>query len=297
VLVPPPVRPGDRIRIVAPSGPFDKALVWRGLGFLRQRYRIELDRGMFERQGFLAGSDERRLAELETALGDPEARAVVAARGGYGLTRIAHRVSPELLTARPKWLVGFSDFTALHVESLRAGVASMHAHNVAGLGRADDETHREWISALEGPGTPRTFEQLAVWQPGSARGPLVGGNLTVLMACAAANRLRLPQGSILFLEDVGEAPYRLDRALSALHVGGHLDAVSGIVFGEFVDCPAGRHGVTADVALRERAMALGVPVLAGLPVGHGRHNAPLVLGATASLDARSGRLQVGLDRG
>src|SRR5262245_40381294 len=117
MLVPPALRPGDRIRIVAPSGPFDRALVLRGMAWLAKRYRTEWDRRMFERTGFLAGSDERRCAELCSALEAPDVRAIVAARGGYGLTRIAHLCDFGALYDSPKWIVGFSDITVLHVEA------------------------------------------------------------------------------------------------------------------------------------------------------------------------------------
>src|SRR5690606_10273531 len=134
---PPPLRPGDRVRIIAPSGPFDRALLLRGAGWLAERYRVEFDGGIFSRQGFLAGSDARRLGELDAALRTPELGAVISARGGYGLSRIVYQADLAALRRYPKWIVGFSDVTALHLEASRVGVMSMHAHNAAGLGRAD----------------------------------------------------------------------------------------------------------------------------------------------------------------
>ncbi|HEX3598085.1 MAG TPA: LD-carboxypeptidase, partial [Polyangiaceae bacterium] len=202
MIVPRALRPGDRVRVIAPSGPFDHALVLKGLGWLRHRYDVAFGPGLFQRDGFLAGSDPRRLEELTEAFADRSARAVVAARGGYGLNRIAHRLGTECLRDDPKWVVGFSDVTALHVEMQRAGLASLHAHNLAGLGRGDASGREEWLRALEYPGEPRTFEGLAGFRPGCACGPLVGGNLTVLFTCAAAGRLRLPDDAIVFLEDV-----------------------------------------------------------------------------------------------
>lgn len=136
-IVPPPLREGARVAVVAPSGPFDRELVVAGIAELESRYRVSVDPRLFERRGFLAGPDERRLAELEAALRDPELAAVVTARGGYGLLRIAHRVDWSVLRRAPKWLVGFSDTTTLHLEAQRAGVASLHADNAGGLGRGD----------------------------------------------------------------------------------------------------------------------------------------------------------------
>lgn len=279
--------------MVAPSGPFDRTLVLKGLGWLDHRYEVVFGSGLFQRDGFLAGPDARRLQELTDALADREARAVVAARGGYGLNRIAHRIGTACLRDEPKWIVGFSDITALHVEAQRAGVASLHAHNVAGLGRGDDSSRAEWIRALESPELLRRFEGLTAWQPGRARGLLAGGNLTVLFTCAAAGRLVLPEDAILFIEDVAEAPYRVDRMLSALTVSGALDRIAGVLVGDFTDAPPGRHGVPVEAVLRERLAALRVPVLAGFPAGHGARNAPLHLGTTITLDANAGVVELG----
>jgi muramoyltetrapeptide carboxypeptidase len=284
VIVPRALLPGDRVRVIAPSGPFDRTLVLKGLGWLRHRYEVVFGSGLFQRDGFLAGPDPRRLDELTEAFADRAARAVIAARGGYGLNRIAHRIGTACLRDEPRWVVGFSDVTALHVEMQRAGVASLHAHNLAGLGRGDQQGRAEWIRALEAPHELRSFEGLTAWRSGAARGPLAGGNLTVLFTCAAAGRLALPDDAILFIEDVGEAPYRVDRMMSALLASGALDRVAGVLVGDFTDAPPGRHGVPIEAVLRERLEQLAVPVLAGFPAGHSRRNVPLHLGLPATLN-------------
>lgn len=247
---------------------------------------------MFERQGYLAGSDERRLAELDLALSEPGIRAVVAARGGYGLTRIAHRVDWVALRRSPRWLVGFSDITALHVEAARVGVASLHAHNMAALGHGDALVRDRWLAALENPRGERRFEGLETWSQGRARGPLAGGNLAMLFTCAAAGRLFVPEGAVLALEDVTESSYRLDRMLTSLIVAGAFDRVAGVVVGGLTECPAGPWCVDARDAVRERLAELRIPVAAGLPFGHARHNEPLPLGLPAELDATAGVLAI-----
>ena len=287
---PPALRPRDTIRVIAPSGPFDRTLCLVGAGFLGRRYRVDFDWTMFERTGFFAGSDPRRRAELDAAIAAPEVRAIVAARGGYGLTRIVHAASLAPLLRDPKWVVGFSDVTALHVECARLGLASIHAHNCAGLGRGDANARAAIVDVLEHPTRPRSFHALETWHGGSAEGRLFGGNLTVLFTLAAAGRLYVPDGAVLFLEDVTESAYRLDRMLSALMVGGALDRVAAVAVGELTDCPTGPHGVPAEVAVRLRLADLGVPVVAGVPAGHGLQNAPLVLGAPARV--AEGRLDL-----
>jgi muramoyltetrapeptide carboxypeptidase len=292
VLYPPPVVPGDTLRIVAPSGPFDKTLFYRALGWLAERYHLLWSRGALERRGYLAGDDHRRLTELNEALCDPTARAIVAVRGGYGLTRICHAASVPELLRHPKWCVGFSDFTALHLEAMHAGVASLHASNLAALGRGDEVARSEWLDALERPLARRVFTGLEPLCPGQGRGVLVGGNLTLLFTAAASGRLRLPDGCLLFFEEVNEALYRIDRMLTALRTSGQLARVAGICVGDLVDDgkPSARRAA-ADVLL-DCLGGLGVPLAMGLPVGHGRVNVPLPLGVPARLDADLGVLIV-----
>jgi muramoyltetrapeptide carboxypeptidase len=248
---------------------------------------------LFARSGFLAGADRRRLTELNLALRDPNARAIIATRGGYGLTRIAHAADVPAVRAAPKWLVGFSDITALHVEAARAGISSLHAANVASLGRGDEVARASFVTALEQPDAARRFMGLRCLRSGKATGPIFGGNLAVLFGCAAAGRLMVKPGSILLIEDIGEAPYRVDRMLSSLLASGALDQVAGVIAGDFVDAPPGKYGVPVEDVLSERLCTLGVPVVAGFPVGHGRHNVPVHLGLPAELDGTSGTVRLG----
>jgi muramoyltetrapeptide carboxypeptidase len=292
LVIPPALQPGATVRIIAPASPFDRTLALSGIAFLGERYRVQFDWSMFERDGFLAGSDERRELELSRALAAPEVAAVIAARGGYGITRIASRVDFGALRRAPKWLIGFSDVTALHLEALAAGVASLHAHHAAGLGRGDAHAREHWLAAVEHPLRPRELTG-RVLRPGRVRGPLVGGNLTVLFTCAVTGRLRLPRGCILALEDVTEASYRIDRMMSALRLGGHLDGVAGVALGGFTDCPEGVHRVSVERVVERELEALGVPAVVGLPFGHDLPNEPLLLGAEAELDAQRGRLRLG----
>lgn len=292
LVIPPPLRPGATVRIIAPASPFDRTLALCGMAFLGERYHVELDWRVFERDGFLAGSDQRRRDELRNALQAPHVAAIVAARGGYGITRIASEVDFGVLRSAPKWLIGFSDVTALHVEAQAVGVASLHAHHAAGLGRGDAHARERWVAALEQPLAARTLRGQSL-RAGKVRGPLVGGNLTVLFTCAVTGRLRLPDGAILALEDVTEASYRIDRMLSALRLGGHLRGVAGVALGGFTDCSPGVHRVPVEHVLSRELEALGVPAVAGLPFGHDLPNEPLLLGAEAELDADQGCLRLG----
>jgi muramoyltetrapeptide carboxypeptidase len=279
---------------VAPSGPCDRDELWRGLAWLRCRYRLTVSARILDRDGYLAGSDSRRASELSRAMLDPEAAAIVAVRGGYGAMRIADDLPWSEFARRPKWLVGFSDVTTLLAAAWRAGVASIHGPNVTGLGRQPSPLVRAaWIGALERPTAPRVWRKLRVVREGrEAYGPIVGGNLAIVHALAAAGRLTIPDGSVVALEDVGEAHYRIDRMVTSLVQGRHLDGASAIVLGAFERCPA--HGAptgpeASDAAdaqmaigdlVADRTRALGVPVLAGAPFGHGDHNEAFVVGST-----------------
>jgi len=287
VIIPPPLKPGDRVRVIAPSSPFDRALVFRGIGFLSERFDVLFEPGIFDREGYLAGSDERRLAELDGALRDRDTRAIVAARGGYGASRLSFRADFSALRACPKWLVGFSDFTALHVEAARVGVMSLHAHNVAGLGRAHERVWDPWLAALEAPELLRRYVGCEVIVSGRASGTLVGGNLSVWFAAWAAGRVQLREGYILMLEDIGEASYRLDRMLMALLAAGVFDHCAGLAFGDFTDCSPSKFGVPVAEMLHHCLGHLRLPILGGLPFGHGAQNEPLLLGAHATLDTQT----------
>jgi len=258
--------------------------VWRGLGWLAERYEVRFDRGIFTARGYLAGEDVRRARELDAALDEPDVRAILCARGGYGASRFAHRIEWSRLRSSPRWLVGFSDVTALHVEAARQGVASIHGPNVTALGQGNAPLREALIDALERPHHVRRFDRLDVLASGRVEGPLHGGNLTLLHACAAAGRLALPRGVVLFLEDVTERPYRIDRMLATLVAGGHLDAVSAFVLGDFTDCAPGRDGVTVLDVVREVLLPLGKPIVAGVPSGHGLVNEPLILGSHARVE-------------
>ncbi|HEX3769945.1 MAG TPA: LD-carboxypeptidase [Polyangiaceae bacterium] len=279
--IPALLAPGDTIAVVAPSGRFRAEDLWRGLAWLRTRYRIRLAPGVLDRDGYFAGSDARRRGELEGAMRDPEVKAIVAVRGGYGATRVCDELPWDALARHPRWVVGFSDVTALHAMAWRAGVASVHGPNVTGLAAHVPAVRAAWLAAVERPWESRVWSGLRVLRAGEARGVVVGGNLALLHAMAAAGRLVVPEGAVLALEDVAEAPYRIDRMLTSLLVGGHLARASAIVLGGFERCDPGADGRTVGEVLEDRTRGLGVPVVAGAPFGHAPHNEAFVLGIPA----------------
>jgi len=287
MLHPEPAPPGTVIRVVAPSGPFDEASFQRGLGHFADydlRFGPEM---MGRRSGFLAGDDGARLRELQAALDSEDASVIWLARGGFGLSRIAHRLDWDAFQERPKWVVGFSDGTVLHQACLARNVTSLHGPNVTSL--EDDASAASLRGALVGS-WPNAWP-VSCWIPGPARGPLVGGNLTMLCMLATAGALRLPAGCLLFLEDVDETSYRVDRMLTALIVGGHLAGVSAIVLGGFTNCGPGRFEVPVEEVLLSTLGRLGVPIVAGFPSGHGAERETWLHGGAVELDAEAGLLR------
>jgi len=288
--------------VVAPSGPVDPGALERGIDVLRGEFGLEVrvrpDVGA--RRGYLAGDDARRLAEWREAAADPDARAIFCARGGYGAMRVLADVDPAPLVRSPRWLVGFSDVTALHAVMNRAGLVTVHGPLVTTLGTATPEA-KEHLRALlfggaGGSAGPVAVEGTGTIRAGTATGPLVGGSLAILAHLAGTPWQLRATGGVLFIEDVGEKPYRLDRYWTQLRLAGALDGVAAVCVGTLTDCDA--DGVAGADVMRELVGALRVPAIDGLPCGHAAHNLALPLGATVTVEApAAGAPRVVLGRG
>lgn len=295
MLVPPPLRRGDVVRVVAPSSPFDPDAFARGLEVLSGRLGFEprLRADVTARRAYLAGDDARRLEEWREAVADPDARAIFCARGGYGAMRLLPAIDPAALVARPKLLVGFSDVTALHAVLNRAGVVTVHGPVVTQLGRAPDDAllHLEALlagtspraGAWDVPAPGAGLVASGTIRPGRVTGPLLGGSLAILAHLQGTPFAPRLEGAILFIEDVGEKPYRIDRYLTQLRLAGALRGIAGLAVGQLSGCD--EQGVLAADVVREAALALGVPAIEGLPAGHEDANFALPLGARATLVA------------
>jgi muramoyltetrapeptide carboxypeptidase len=294
LIFPPPLRPGDVVRVIAPSSPFDAGAFERGLAVLSDRLglRPRMRDDIASARAYLAGDDARRAAEWRDAVADPEARAIFCARGGYGAMRILPAIDPAPLLARPKVLVGFSDVTAIHAVLNRAGLVTVHGPVVTQLGRAPEDAlgHLEALvsgASLSGPAAaPAPGAGLvgtATIRAGRASGPLLGGSLCLLAHLQGTPWAPVLEGAILFLEDVAEKPYRLDRLLTQLRLAGALDRVAAVAVGQIVGCDDAN--ATGREVVREAIAALGLPAVEGLPAGHEDRNLALPLGARATLVA------------
>jgi len=299
MIRPPRLRAGSRVAVVAPAGPVPRDAFAAGAAILGARYQLVHEERIFARTGFLAGDDDARAAELAAALADPAVEAIFCARGGYGLMRILPRFDGAALARAPKLVVGFSDVTALHAWAFAAGVTSLHAPVITQLGKLPPDDAAALFAACESPAAPPPVTGLraidggasASASSGPVEGPLVGGNLEMISRlCGTPWALRL-DGAILFLEDVGERPYRVDRQLTQLRLAGALDRVAGVVLGDFIGCvEKDGSAPDAEAVITERLAGRGVPIVAGAPIGHGERNRALPHGARARLDAAAGTL-------
>lgn len=287
-LLPPRLRPGDRVAVVAPSGPLrtrERELAQASLELLRgwglEPWEQELEPPTIP---YLASSDKSRASQLGRALSAPEIRGVFCLRGGYGAMRILPFLDDELFRKDPKVLVGFSDLTALLLGlGARAKVVTFHGPTLASssLASGPDSPTAKALRRAVMEGCPQESMVGEIWQEGEAEGPILGGCLSLLSAIMGTDFFPEFEGCILFLEDVGEPLYRLDRMLHQLKLGGVFGRIAGLALGSL---GGGRRGkqVLKEVVLE--AVGRGIPVLAALPCGHGPLNLTLPLGTWVRLD-------------
>ena len=308
------LKPGDTVAIVGPAGPVERDQIMVFKQRVEERgYHVKFDDELFTVDGYLAGSDERRAKELMAAFTDPEADAVLAARGGYGAMRILDRLDYDAIRANPKVFIGFSDITALHAAfNRKAGLVTFHGPGPAsGLGKPEgptDFTKQHLIMALEEGAVlqsgayeievPEDVMKVKTFGQGKARGRLVGGNLSLISALEGTPYSIDADGAILLVEDVSEAAYRIDRMLRQLKLAGKLDQIRGAVLGQFTDSTAREDKLTddprfsVDGVLEQYFKDAGIPVLVNYPVGHFKQNCTLPLGGQVEVDADKGVLRV-----
>jgi muramoyltetrapeptide carboxypeptidase len=269
-----PLRAGSRVSLVAPASPFDRAEFEAGLVELR-RLGLEPvhDDTVFERRGFLAGSAETRAAALMRAWSQPDVDAIMAVRGGYGSVEALPLLDRDQILRTRTAFVGYSDVTSLHVLlACGVGMTSLHGPMIEGR-LARGVSAYDPATFLRGLGTDPlgelTADGLDIVRPGEASGPLFGGTLTQLLASLSTPfEFRPPAGHVLFLDEVGERPYRLHRMLTQLRLSGRLASASAVVFGQWPRCDEPGGTVTARAVIEDVLAGFPGPVLFGFPSGH-----------------------------
>ncbi|MFF0267977.1 LD-carboxypeptidase [Kribbella sp. NPDC004536] len=300
-LLPPRLNPGDRVRFVSPSSTPDRELVAKGVELVTSwGLQVELGKHAFDSAGYLAGADEDRLADLNDAFRDPGVRAIFATRGGKGAYRIADGLDFDAVRRDPKPLIGFSDITALHL-ALWKQVALVGIHGPT----------MSWYEPSRGPECAEalrralmTTDEIVVRQDPkelsaaltegeAATGFLMGGNLDAVRCAVGGDLCSFDGGILLIEENHGTGLGMVDRQLTQLMRSGLLDGLCGVAVGQLTGFEDDLvNGWTVLDVLRDRLTKLGVPILGGLPIGHGLRPATVPLGTVATIDPAAGTLTV-----
>lgn len=279
------LRRGDLIGVIAPGAAVDEARLAVGLAHLeRNGFRTRVGSAVLNRHGYLAGTDRQRLDDLHAMFADPEVRAIVTARGGYGAGRLLPMLDRELIRCNPKIFVGHSDMTFLLNElSQRLDLVTFHGPMVLNL-PAQLQGGEALLAMLGRERMGWQSSAAEILQPGTAEGLLVGGCLSILVAAIGTPYAVDTRGALLFIEDVNEKPFRVDRMLTQLWQSGSFEAVAGVIFGEMVGCTAGEgERMTVRDVIRSAFAQAPFPVVFGLPSGHGSGAVTLPLGVRARL--------------
>lgn len=306
MTVPQALRPGSAIALVAPSSPFPIELYDRGRAILEQAgYKLFPGKNIFNKNGYLAGSDAERCEDLSAAILDPSIDAVICIRGGYGSGRLLPLLPFSTFARHPKVLIGHSDITFLHLAlTSQANWITFHGPNLTGMAESPQKAENV-LRVLAGEAV---YEwRLApgeILRHGRVSGPVLGGNLTCLIHLLGTPYLPDLTGRLLLVEDRGEALYRLDRMMTHLDLAGILPRLGGILLGEFTNCPAGaavENGAAVDQKkcdaanhekicemVMDHVSGYDFPVVCGLPFGHGDCNEVIPIGARFLLDTQEG---------
>lgn len=292
MLIPPLLRPGDKIAIVSPSGTVLSERVDGAVKAFKQWGFVPVEgkhcREQYTTYGVVSHSAplESRLSDFLKALHDPEIRAILCSRGGYGAVQLLEHLDIDYITAHPKWLVGFSDISALHAAWHRAGVVSIHSPMAKHLTLydADDEINQiNYKIMTQGEFPSYNVDPHRHNRPGSTTATITGGNLAVLMSLLATPFNMIKPGNILFIEDVAEQVYQVQRLLYHLRLAGILPNLSGLIVGQFTKHRGEETSAMVDM-ISDMVARYDYPVAFNFPIGHVPRNIPIIEGATANLE-------------
>ncbi|ACK71080.1 peptidase U61 LD-carboxypeptidase A [Gloeothece citriformis PCC 7424] len=290
--LPDPLKPGDLVKVVTPSGALREIEAFsQGVDIWRSRgYQVEFTSHWDSHFGYLGGEDNQRRQALSEAWLDPNCKAILCTRGGYGSARLLEKWTWELSTS-PKWVIGFSDITGLLWSLATVGISGVHGPVLTTLASEPEWSIERLFDWVEGrPLSPLSGEG---WGGGQVIGDLLPANLTVATHLLGTSLQPELKGVILALEDVTEAPYRIDRMLTQWRLMGLLEKVGGIALGRFSRCqaPVGSSSWTVEEVLRDRLGDLNIPIVGDLPFGHDGVNAVLPVGHRVRLDGDEGKLE------
>ncbi len=285
---PPPLKDGDRVAIVSPAGKINQTLLDLAVVRLRDSGFVPvLGPNAANRSAIFAGTDSERAADLQWALNDAEIKAIFFSRGGYGCLRTSMLVDWSNFVDQPKWLIGFSDITVFHALTVANNIVSIHGGMSAFMGDDDGptESYLRTIGLLKGELPLFSVKSHPLNRVGVTSGQLFGGNLSIIQSLRGTPLDIDPEGKILFIEDIGEYHYHIDRMMMNLKAGKVLERISGLVVGHFTDMRDGEtpYGMNSYEIIREAVENYHYPLLFGFPAGHELPNMPLIMGGECKL--------------
>lgn len=287
-IIPKPLKKGDRVAILSPAGIIKPQNVYRALPHLEEQgWDPYVCPNTLKRYGTFSGTPDQRYSDLEQAFLDPRTRAILCSRGGYGVVHILERLSKLDLRKDPKWVVGYSDISALHGLMASQGIASIHApmaKHVADHQGADSDS-RAIFDILSGKGQRYEFEGHEFNRPGKVSGTLYGGNLAVLAGLIGTPYDILRPDTIMFIEDVAEPIYKIERMMYSLRLSGVLRRLKGLIVGKFTDYTPDVDNSTMEGMIQACVAPYDFPVIFSAPVGHVDHNVPLLEGVRVTIES------------
>ncbi|MCH5221419.1 MAG: LD-carboxypeptidase [Muribaculaceae bacterium] len=285
IIFPSSLKPGDKIAICAPAGKIKADVVLDAAAVLRaEGFKVEIMPHALGEYGRFSGTADDRYSDLKAAFADGETRAILCARGGYGVVHIIDRLAALPLEKDPKWVIGFSDISAMHSLMASKGIASIHASMCAHIKEGfDDEDNASLLKILRGERPTYIFDSHKYDKQGIATGILRGGNLSVLIELIDTPYDIFKQGSILFLEDVGEPIYKIERMLYQLRLSGAFSKINGLIIGQFTEYKPDESYEDMETMIYNVTKGYSFPIAFNVPTGHVDHNIPLIESAKVTL--------------
>jgi muramoyltetrapeptide carboxypeptidase len=286
-LKPPKLQKGETVGVIAPAGPVTPSEIQPGIKLLESfGYKVIISPHVYQRQGYLAGNDETRLQDLNAMLENQDVKVIFCARGGYGTLRLLEKIDFDLIRMNPKIIVGYSDITALLLAIYKkTGLVTFHGTMIKELSKNRKRNLASFLDFVSSDKMGKVDLASGITLvPGRAEGTLLGGNLSLICHLVGTPFMPSLKKSILFVEEKEEPLYRIDRMMTHLRLSGHLKGLVGLIAGTFEGCGniSSINGV-----LRDTVSDLKIPLLSGLPVGHGLENISLPIGVQAFLDTEA----------
>lgn len=287
MITPPALQPGDTIAIISTARKISREELGPAVAEITKRgFKVLFGKNLFEEENQFSGSDTQRTEDLQACMDNPEVKAILCARGGYGTVRIIDKVDFSRFAISPKWICGYSDVTVLHNKLCNLGVESLHSTMPVNFKTNTAQALNSLFDALAGKSIAYHFESHPYNKKGVAEGKLIGGNLSMLYSQTGSNTALQTESAILFIEDLDEYLYHIDRMMYNLKRNGYFENLAGIIVGSMSDMNDNTipFGKTAEEIIRDHFAEYDFPVCFGFPAGHLADNRSLIMGRKVKLE-------------